>query len=368
MEDTLLLQAIERYLDGSMLADEKTYFEELRKNTPGIDQMVVEHQMFLQQMDEYAADRNIKSSLHQAHAKLTARGDIHEGGELSFKGRVVHMLNRYKRVTAIAASVGGVIALAISALMLYFSPVHNNQLQQLSRDVERIKNNLQVQGAQINEVKSKLPQNSRLVLSGSGFLIDAKGYIVTNAHVLKGSGAIVANSKGEEFYTKIAYIDAARDLAILKINDEDYTPLKSLPYSISKGDIELGDEVFTLGYPRNDITYNKGDVSARTGYNGDTTSWQIQMSANPGNSGGPVLNKNGEVIGILSNREVSAEGVTFAIKSKNIFRLVNEFKADSSVQKIKLPVVSNLKGQDRATQVKKMEDCVFLIKTYNNNK
>ncbi|MFX9054138.1 serine protease, partial [Acinetobacter baumannii] len=87
-----------------------------------------------------------------------------------------------------------------------------------------------------------------------------------------------------------------KDLAVLKIDDEDFKPLKTIPYAIKKSSIDLGEEIFTLGYPKNEVVYNIGYLSARNGYNGDSSTCQLQMSANPGNSGGPVLNKNGEVI------------------------------------------------------------------------
>lgn len=368
MDDILLLEAIERYLNGEMSATEREYFETLRKNTPEIDQMVVEHSMFLHQMDFYSAHRNLKQHIHETHNKLVERGEIYEGGELSTKGKVIQIWNKYKRVTAIAASVGGVIALVISGLVLYFSPaVNGNQLEQLSKAIEVIKKNQQYQGNLINEVKSKIPENARLISGGSGFLIDTKGYIVTNAHVLKGSGAIVVNSKGQEFKAIIAHIDQAKDLAILKINDQDYEPLKTLPYGIRKTKTELGEQVFTLGYPRNDIVYGEGYLSARTGYNSDTLSYQVQISANPGNSGAPVFNSEGEVIGVLSTRQAQAEGVAFAVKSKNIYRLVDELKKnDTTLERIKLPGKTTLKGMDRKDQIAKLESCVFYVKAFAN--
>jgi S1-C subfamily serine protease len=366
MDDILLLEAIERYLHGDMDAAERDYFETLRKNTPEIDQMVVEHGMFLHQMDIYALHRNLRTSLQLSHAKLLERGDINEGGELTTRGKVIQIWNKYKRVTAIAASVGGVIALVISGLAIYFSPVVNgNQIEQLSKAIEVIKKNQQYQGTLINEVKSKIPANARLISGGSGFLIDPKGYIITNAHVLKGSGAVVVDSKGQEYNATIAHLDTDRDLAILKINDSEYQPQKSLPYTIRRSNAELGEEIFTLGYPRNDIVYGEGYLSARTGYNSDSLTYQVQISANPGNSGGPVFNNSGEVIGILSTRQAEAEGVAFAVKSKNIYKLVEELKAsDTSFARLKLPSRSSLKGVQRKLQITRLEESVFSVKAF----
>lgn len=371
-EDILMLQTIERYFDGVMLPDEKAYFEQLRKNTPEIDQMVVEHSMFLNQMDEYVLQRNFKHSLHNAHAKLLAMGDINEGGEVSTKGKIIQLYNRYKKDLLVAASVGGAIAILVSCMALYLSPtVNGSKLEELNKKFAKIETNQMVQGIIINDVKSKLPKNVNLISGGSGFLIDAKGYIATNAHVLKGSDAIVVNSNGDEFKATIVHIDRQSDFALLKIEDEDYHALKSLPYAIGQGSADLGEEIFTLGYPRDDnsITYTQGYLSAKSGFKGDTASYQIQMNSNPGNSGGPVLNKNGEVIGILSSRQVQADGVTFAIKSKNIYQLIDDLKKeDTSLVKIKMPVSTTLRGKEREVQVKKIQECVFSIKAYNKAK
>src|SRR3982751_1450760 len=108
MEDILLLETIERYLNGNMLPEEKTYFEQLRKNTPEIDQMVVEHKLFLQQMDHFSEQKNLKNALHEAHHNLVEKGVVYEGGEISTKGKVVQLWDRYKKVTGIAASIAGI--------------------------------------------------------------------------------------------------------------------------------------------------------------------------------------------------------------------------------------------------------------------
>ena len=367
MDDILLLEAIERYLGDDMSVAERSYFETLRKSTPEIDQLVVEHSMFLHQMDSYSFKRNLKEKVQFSHNKLLTQGTITEGIELSSKGRVLQLWNRYKRVTAIAASVGGIIALVISGLAIYFSPVANrNQIEQLSKAIEVIKRNQQYQGNLLNEVKSKIPENAKLISGGSGFLINTKGYIITNAHVLKGTDAVVVNSKGEEFNASILHIDLEKDLALLKINDPDYQRLEAIPYNIHKGNTDLGEQVFTLGYPRNNIVYGEGYLSARAGYNSDSSTFQVHISANPGNSGGPIFNNNGEVIGILSTRQAQADGVVFAVKSKNIYRMLDELKkSDTALEKFKFPHHSSLKGLERKQQIAKVEDCVFYVKAFN---
>jgi len=126
----------------------------------------------------------------------------------------------------------------------------------------------------------------------------------------------------------------------------------------------LGEQIFTLGFPRDEIVYGEGYMSASTGYNGDTMSCQIAVAANPGNSGGPVFNKNGEVVGILSTRQLQAQGFVFAVTAKNIFESLNELKKDTAYQNIRINTLSSVKGMERPQQIKKIEDCVFLVKTY----
>lgn len=365
MDDILLLQTIERYLQGKMQADEKSFFEEHRKNVPEIDQLVVEHATFLHQMEDYATNHNLKHSLHTVHTKLVENGTINEGGELSVKGKVINLWNKYRKVTAIAASVGGGIALLTSILFSIFAPNNQQAIEQLGKKVEQLEQGQKYQGNKINEVASKIPANAEISGGGSGFLIDGKGYIATNAHILKGANFANVYSNNKEFKTRIIYKDEARDLAILKIEDADFTPYKSLPFGISKLTGDLGEEIFTLGYPKDEIVYNMGYLSARTGYKGDTLSFQVQMNSNHGNSGGPIFNKHGEVIGVLSTKDKTADGVTFAITSKYIYKVIDEIKkTDTSAQRIKMPSYSSINGLERVAQIKKVEDYVFLIKAY----
>ena len=373
MEDIKLLETIEKYLTGEMSAQEMELFETIRKNTPEIDQMVMEHSMFLQHMENYAARRNFTKLTEKTFQHLLAAGEWSIDSALPSKAKMIQLWNKYKKVTAIAASVGGFIALSTSALIMYLSPsLNGNQLLQLSKDIEVIKKNQQVQGHLLNEVKSKVPENATLISGGSGFLIDSKGYIITNAHVIKGNGAIVINNLGQELNASIIYTDKNIDLALLKIEDKDYTEPFKIPFTIRKKMSDLGEEIFTLGYPRNDndIVYGKGYVSAQKGYAGDSSSYEIQISANPGSSGAPLFNDKSELIGIISTREKLAVGVTFAIKSNKIIDLIASVKEDNELIKkanVKLNItkVEHVNSKNRKVQINNLKPYIFSVRSYN---
>lgn len=365
MDEILLLDATERYLNGEMNAEEKAMFEQLRQNSQEVDQMVVEHSLFLQQINRYGSIREMKHSLHEVHNQLLQDGAIQEEA-LSTGAKVVNMWKRYKRTITIAASIAGITALSISGMTLLFAPKGNEQaITALSKKVSDLERNQRVQANQINTVISKLEPGTVIKESGSAFLVDGKGYLVTNAHVLKNAkGIIVLNNKGAEFKAIIVKVDESKDIAILKIVDKDYKSLGLLPYGIRKSSTDIAEPIFTLGYPRNEIVYGEGYLSAKTGFNGDTLSCQIAVAANPGNSGGPVFNKQGEVIGILSTKETKADGVVFAIQSKYIIETVNQLKKDDSTIDLKLPSKSSVKGLDAKQQVKKIQDYVYMVKVY----
>ena len=94
----------------------------------------------------------------------------------------------------------------------------------------------------------------------------------------------------------------------------------------------------------------------------DTLSCQIAIAANPGNSGGPVFNHNGEIIGILSTKEIQTEGAVFAIQSRYIYQAIERLKKDTAYQNVKMSANSSVRGMDKIQQVKKIQDFVFMVK------
>lgn len=373
MDDIKLLEATERYLAGDMNPEERAYFEHLRQTNPEIDQMVVEHNIFMQQLGRFDEVRQLKSKLNDVHINLAAEGVI-KSPELRGSAKVVYLFNRYKRTAAIAASIAGITALCISALIWSVSPVkpaNKRDIETLNRDIQiidnkvnQVKNENAALQQQISNVADNTKGAPEYRSGGTGFLVDVKGYLFTNYHVVENARFIaVQNSSGKDLKVKVVYRDAERDIAILKIEDTAYKAPASIPYGIKRTSADIAEPVFSLGYPRNDIVYGEGYLAAKTGYNGDTLSVQISINANRGNSGSPIINEDGEIIGVLNARQTSAEGAVFAIRSKYIHKALAQLqKSDTAYQHVKLPTTSSLKGSVRTQQVKKIQDYVFMVK------
>ena len=364
MDENLLLDAIERYNNGEMNDQEKLFFEELRKNNADIDEVAAEHTFFLAQLEKMSKQKSFKHNLNEVESKLMNEGVIsHSRGKT--KAGVVYLWNRYRRTIAVAAAIAGVISFSTASLISKYSenkkvavitPLVDNKLNQFEHKLNQIEHKLN--DATTTPSKPKFEANFR----ATGFLVDGNGYIITNAHVVQNAkNLIVENKKGDQFYATAVYANTVTDLAILKITDTSFKKVSGLPYTFPKSTAELAEPIFTLGYPREEVVYGEGYLSAKSGYYGDTTSYQISISANPGNSGGPVIDKDGEVIGIISSKETNADGVVFAIKSKNIYNALSEIKKEKDIT-IKLPTVNSLKDLNRVRQIKKLEDFVYKVK------
>lgn len=362
--DISVMDYIDRYFSGQMSTQEKQGFENLRSSNPEFDLLVVEHTLFTSQIEKYCDRYNYVSSLHKVHTDLLEKKEISDNP--SRNAKVIYFWNRYKRVAALAAAIAGITVLFINLITSSFSS-SDKKLMELKRELTEVKKEQHKQTAVVNKLQGKITLDPSITYKsgGTGFLVDGKGLLVTNAHVVKNARYVaVENKNGESFNVVVVFQDAAKDIALLQINDDNFKALSTIPYSISKQGVKLAEPIYTLGYPKNEIVYGQGYISAKTGYNGDTLNCQIAIAANPGNSGGPVLNKNGEVIGIVSTRQAAADGVVYAVQSKHIFNALDELKLqnDSTYQKIKLPNKSLVAGLNATSQVEKIDDYIFMVK------
>jgi TPR repeat protein len=141
-----------------------------------------------------------------------------------------------------------------------------------------------------------------ILATGTGFFITEDGYLLTNNHVIDGASVITVKIDGKELPAKIIKVDEQNDLAVLKVEGK----FPALPV-ISSKKVGLGDEVFTVGFPQVGVQgylpkLTTGNINSLAGINDDARNFQISVPIQPGNSGGPLVDEYGNVIGVVVAR------------------------------------------------------------------
>ncbi len=186
--------------------------------------------------------------------------------------------------------------------------------------------------------------------TGTGFVINNNGHLLTNSHVIEGCSEITFQIRGAEAKSvSLISSNPSADLALLKLNNFDGDPAKFSPIA----QIQMGTELFVYGFPlAGDLStqgnFTNGIVSSTNGLNDDMTQFQMTAPVQPGNSGGPVLNRNGNVLGVVvatanqdffrQQRGTDIQNINFAIhgeitkrflENNNVFYEVAESETDT---------------------------------------
>ena len=180
--------------------------------------------------------------------------------------------------------------------------------------------------------------NTREVV-GTGVVVDERGYVVTNRHVVSGSEGVKAvMADGTEYVAQVVIEDARHDLAILKLPVK--TKLKAIAFAPSS-DLEQGEKVIAIGHPYGYVnTVSQGIVSALgreiTMPSGEKLTGLIQVTAsiNPGNSGGPLLNIYGDLIGINVAMRDGAQGIAFALNADMVQAVLAQHLSAANISRV----------------------------------
>lgn len=172
---------------------------------------------------------------------------------------------------------------------------------------------------------------------GSGFIISADGYIVTNNHVVDGADKVTVKLNGDKsagLPAKIVGTDEETDLALLKVESSEKLPVLKFGNSDA---MEVGDWVVAIGNPfglSNTVTAGILSAKGRDIHSGPFDNFlQTDASINPGNSGGPLINMEGEVIGINTAISANGQGIGFAIPSNLASKVINDLREGKKVSR-----------------------------------
>ena len=205
--------------------------------------------------------------------------------------------------------------------------------------------------------------------NGSGVIISKSGYIITNHHVIEDADDIevefILNDEVQKFNAEIVQVDKTNDLAIVKIVDVNFDGVGELPYNFKTRSSDVGTKVYAFGYPMalsimgKEIKVTDGMISSKTGFDGNITTYQITAPIQGGNSGGPLFDEKGNLIGINSSgiRKDIASNVAYSIKTSYVLNLI-----DILPKSIELPSNTKLESLPLTEQIKEISKYVVLIK------
>ncbi len=201
--------------------------------------------------------------------------------------------------------------------------------------------------------------------SGTGFAISSSGIIVTNQHVINRASLIKVRGINGDFSkvynAKVLIEDVNNDLALIQIQDSNFYNLGIIPYAIISKPSDVGTSIFVLGFPLrssmgDEIKLTDGIISSKSGYKGNITSYQISAPIQPGNSGGPLFDKNGNLVGVVNAKIMGAENVSYAIKSSYLTNLIDQLPT-----RLKLQNISSVSGKSLSDQVKLIKKFIYII-------
>lgn len=365
-EQDFIAQA-DRFLNGEMDGAERIDFERYCEENPVAAEQLATHRLFLRQLKHHAdraAFKNTLASVADRYRRPMASTAVERREPV-----LVALWNRFKINSLVAASVAIVAVFSTLWLSGYYKTIEktSTNYSALRRDMNTVKKNVNAQNAVIRNINNEKQKGGQSEghFGATGFIISPNGYVVTNYHVIKDADSVhLQNTKGESFRADVIYIDPTHDLAMLHISDSAFKTLKSAPYTFKETDSDLGEDVYTIGFPRDEVVYGQGYLSSRTGYAGDTTAYQLSIPVNPGNSGGPVIDSRGQVIGIISGKQTGIDGASFAIKTDALLKSMSAIPMDSLESKLLINRKNSLSGLKRTDQIKRIQEYVYLVKVY----
>ena len=219
------------------------------------------------------------------------------------------------------------------------------------------------------ERRTDKPKSGDWAGNGSGIILSSSGHIVTNNHVIEDADNIEIevklNGELQKFNAEVVQKDLRNDLAILKIVDVDFDGFGAINYNFKTRSSDVGTKIYTFGYPRalsgmgKEIKVTEGIISSKSGIMGDITTYQITAPIQGGNSGGPLFDDKGNLVGINSSKFKSdeTENVNYSIKSSYVLNLI-----DVLPKSIDLPSSTKLQSLPLTEQIKEISKYVVLVK------
>lgn len=354
-ESNSILKLAEAWLDGALSEQDVKIIEE-RKRADSVWAAEFEDCLnMLRSLKGSGQHKQFLKDLKDIHNAVATQEDVKK---VSIR---VSLMRNHWRTAAIAAGIA-----MLTSLTTFWAAQYNNkkiasQYKLLRRDLETYKRS---QHKLITDIKTQSSTPAvEAAYTGTGFAITNNGYLVTSYHVVAGADSVYIQHRDGSYHraTPVAFNETT-DVVIMKVEDNNFRFSKNdIPYTIAKGKKKLGSRVFSLGFPQDEIVYNEGYISAKNGYHGDSTQYRLDIQAGPGQSGAPVADASGTIVGIITGKESESEGTTYAVTSDAILQLLNTLPKGNN---IKMTTANKLGSLNRESQIERMEQYTCSIKVY----
>jgi serine protease Do len=302
MTNEQIQEWVEQYCLGNMDSTQRQHFEDTLAESNELRKIYNEHLAFMRLLEHRTAKAIVGNQLNIIRKEQ--HNTLHQIGTVL----KVH-INKYWRNATVAAGV------ALIASTITFMVARNNYENKLNNKVlalvRPIKNDISKikikQHAIDKQMADQLPEqpNGSSKEAGTCFAINNNGYAITNAHVVGNSNSIyIFTNDGIGHKATIVHSDKELDIAILKINEINFKfTAQGLPYTLSNSSSSMAQDVYTIGYPKNSLVYSKGYISSETGFEDDSSRYQMELPSSPGVSGSPVFDEQGNVIAMINSKE-----------------------------------------------------------------
>ncbi len=351
-------ELIIKFLDGELSAEEKSQVDELMTNPS-----------FTRELEEFRQIRNDIKKNEKRKALFAQMDSFHQEmtPEEPKKGKVISLRKVYW-ITSIAAMFAIVVTLGTIWLNGTFDEATSSEsYENLAYKEESMEEEGEAAEAteaftEEDDYNASYEKSVSYNTKATAFAIDKNGYFLTDYHVVEGAYelAITKPMEGTEYEARLISFDPLLDIALLQVTDTTFGSMKTIPYILSDDEARLGEIAYSLGYPKSDIVYGEGNISSINGKHSDTTSYQVSIPLNKGNSGSPVINSKGEIIAMVTDKKVAAEGTAYAIKSEYLIQFVDSLNTMNDLG-IELPTKNKISKKDRLTQIERISPYVYQV-------
>lgn len=269
--------------------------------------------------------------------------------------------NNYFRTAAVAAGVALLTSLTTMWVTSHQEQKNTTQYHLLKRELETIRRSQNALILDMKNEKSKTPA-APANYSGTGFALTNNGVFLTNYHVTSGADSVFIQTKDGSYYkAHLLTYDENADIAILQVDDKKFRFARAeVPYTFASSRRKIGSRVYTLGFPGDALVYSQGYISSRYGFRGDSLQYRLELPANPGQSGAPVLDAKGYVIGMVTGLESGVQGTTtYAVGTEAIAELLKTLPKE-----IRIPRNNKLSSYPRERQIEVLEQYTCAVKVY----